>query len=102
MEVKMDNNTLEVLASVIREQEGWDLNELICDLLGETGMMKSEVGKEFTVNADECSIVWGDIEDGEDLCNASDLINDYTRRLLKGVCNVIESFKNQECYLHRD
>lgn len=103
MDVKMNNETIEVLVNFIKQQEGWSLDELRDDLIGEGKLMNYENNdKNFTVDVDECSVVWGDIDDGDHICNAGDLVNDYGWKLLMGVCNMLESFKDQECFLYKD
>jgi len=103
MDVKMDSNTIDVLINFIRNQEGWSMRELRDDLIDEGGLMKHNInGTNFTVSLDECSVIWGCDEDADDICLVEDLINDYGWKLLMSVCNMLESFKNQECFLYKD
>jgi len=67
-----------------REKEGWDYQELIND----TAMSL----KLIDLSPDE---IWVDGMDSgeEDGCDLDTFLKAYTDKILEGVCNVVESFK---------
>lgn len=107
MDVKMSNNTIDVLVNFIKQQEGWSMSELRDDLIGEGKLMTSSTtnyeGELFAIDTDECSVLWGCLhdDDAQLVCNVGDLINDYGRRLLNAMCCMLESFKDQESFLYK-
>jgi len=104
MDVKMNNDTIDVIVNFIRNQEGWSLGELKSELLSETQLLRSNGGQGFNVDEEECSVIWGTLTAGidevEELCCADNLISSYTTKLLDAFCNMLESFKDQECFLY--
>jgi len=89
--VNLQNDKEKVLSEIIEyfeEQQGYDINEVIADIVHETNLIK--VGEE-SIDADECSIEWGD----DYCCNLDEFVEKYTEELLNKVVNVVKSFKEE-------
>lgn len=76
----------------LQQQEGWNLNDLILDIVEETGLLKSEEMGENTLSMDECGIEWG----GEDICLLETFVENYSSIFIKKMCNVLDSFMNED------
>lgn len=78
------------------EQEYWDKEEMISDVVAETKLLKHKDMGEQTLSPDECGIEW----DGTEICNLQDFIDEYTRQFIQGICNVLDSFiaEDIDCY----
>jgi hypothetical protein len=95
--MKANKKTLMVVKRYLQEQEGWDLDEVISDLISETNMLK--LG-DTSISADECTAVWGTQGDGDDICNLQELIDSYTCKFIECICNILDSFvgNDMDCY----
>ena len=72
--MKADKKTLMVVKQLLELQEGWDLDELIEEMVAETKLLKHKEMGENTLYTDECSINWGE----DEICVLQDFINSYT------------------------
>jgi hypothetical protein len=66
-------------------EEGYDMNEVINDILGEIEGLKGYA-------ADEIGLEW----DGEDLMVLQDFVEEFYSKLIEKVCNVIKSFNSDD------
>jgi hypothetical protein len=88
--MKADKRTLMVVKQFLKNREGWDLDELKENIVGETGLIRNkEMGDLMT---DECGIEW----DGKDICMLDDFINKFTDIFIDDVCNVLDSFVDED------
>jgi hypothetical protein len=95
--MKANKKTLMAVKRYLQEQEGWDLDEVISDIISETGMLKSG---DTTIIPDECTIVWGTAREGDDICDLQDFIDTYTDKFIENICNILDSFVGDDisCY----
>ena len=95
--MKANKKTLMAVKQFLENQEGWDLDEVICEIVEETKLLKNKEMGEHTLATDECGIEWGE----EQVCNLSDFINSYSNIFIEKICNAIESFVGEDisCYL---
>ncbi len=85
---------LAVKAMLENEQEYWDKEGMISEIVYETKLLKHKsVGN---VSADECGIEWG----SDNICNLDDFINSFSDIFLEKICNMVESFIDEDisCY----
>lgn len=90
--MKADKNTLKAVKSYFENQEGWDLDEVISEIIDETQLLRHEEMGKYTLSADECNIHWGE----ESVCGLDDFIDLFTRIFIEKVCNVLESFEDED------
>jgi hypothetical protein len=95
--MKANKKTLMAVKKYLQEQEGWDLDEVVSELVYETNMLKFG---DTSISADECAIVWGTQEDGDDICNLQEFIDSYTGKFIRNICNILDSFVGDDidCY----
>jgi hypothetical protein len=88
-----DKKILTEVKSFLQNQEGWDLDDFITDLLGETKLLRSKNKKmeNLSLSADECTINWGE----EEVCMFDDFIETYTRLFINKMCNVLDSLSKE-------
>jgi len=98
--MKANKKTLMVVKQLLELQEGWDLNELIEEMVAETKLLKHKEMGENTLYTDECSINWGE----DEICVLQDFINSYTNIFIDKFCNILDSFVGEDlnCYLGED
>jgi hypothetical protein len=96
--MKANKKTLMAVKSYFENREGWDIEELIDDCTRSTKLLKDEEIGELSL--DECDIVW----DGKSVCLLCGFIEAYTEQLLNCVCNVLDSFVDEDLneYLEED
>lgn len=72
----MKSNKKELMAvkQFLEEREGWDLDEIISDIVVETNLLKTKEMGEHTLATDECGIEW----DGKTVCVLEEFIDKYT------------------------
>lgn len=94
--MKANKKTLMAVKSFLENQEGWDLDEVIEEIVEETKLLKSKEMGEHILAPDECGIEW----DGKEVCNLSDFVNDYSNIFIKKICNILDSFVGDDisCY----
>ncbi|WP_283695790.1 hypothetical protein [Clostridium perfringens] len=98
--MKANKKTLMVVKNYLKNEEGYDLDEVISDIVSETNMLKAKEMGDNTLSIDECSINWGD----DEICVLEDFINDYTNKFIDKICNVLDSFVGEDIdwYLEED
>ncbi|WWU66117.1 hypothetical protein QJR26_07020 [Clostridium baratii] len=89
---KADKKTLLAVKSFLQGREGYDLKEIITEIVGETNMLKTKEMGENTLPLDECGIEWGDTS----ICTLDDFINEYTEKFINKIRNVLDSFMNED------
>ena len=88
--MKANKKTLKAVINFLNYEQGeLDKEQLIEDIINETKLLKDN---SIDVDADECEIVWGDI----DICNCYDFIDKYTDVFIEKICNVLESFIGED------
>lgn len=95
--MKANKKTLLALIYILEnEQEYWDFNEMIGDIIAETELLKHKDLGEHTLSPDECGVEWG----GNDICGLDEFIDDFSRRFLEKICNIAKSMIGEEidCY----
>lgn len=95
--MKANKKTLMAVKNFLQDRDGYDLEEVICDVVSEINMLKVKEMGDNTLSLDECSINWGD----DEVCVLEDFLNDYTEKFLEKVCKVIDSFVDEDidCFL---
>ena len=94
--MKANKKTLMAVKQFLENQEGWDLDEVIDEIVEETKLLRNKEMGEHTLATDECGIEWGN----EQVCNLSDFVNDYSDIFIKKICNILDSFVGDDisCY----
>ena len=85
MEKSKINKTLEEAINYLKEGEGWDKQEFIDEILHDIKGLNGWF-------SDEIRLEWG----GNTLMVLDDFTKEFYNLLIKGVCNIIESFKENE------
>jgi hypothetical protein len=95
--MKANKKTLMAVKRYLQEQEGWDLDEVISEMISEAEMLKFD---KTVVSPDECTIVWGTQGDGDDICPLDDFIDSFSNQFIKNICNILDSFVGDDidCY----
>ena len=94
--MKANKKILMAVKQFLENQEGWDLDEVINEIVEGTKLLKNKEMGEHTLATDECGIEW----DGKEVCNLSDFVNDYSRGFIEKICNILVSFVGDDisCY----
>ena len=95
--MKANKKTLLALKSMFEnEQDYYDLEEMVGDIIVKTNLLKHKEMGEHTLATDECGIEWG----GDTVCVLAEFVDSYTRLFLENICNMIESFVGEDisCY----
>ncbi|HBX23520.1 MAG TPA: hypothetical protein DEF34_07825 [Desulfotomaculum sp.] len=87
-----NKKTLMAVKSFFENQEGWDLDEVISEMVAETGLLKHKDLGDHTLATDECGIEW----DGKEICVLSDFIDVYSNAFIVRICNVLDSFVGED------
>ena len=90
--MKANKKTLMAVKNYLKNEEGYDLDEVISDIVSETNMLKVKEMGDNTLSLDECSINWGD----DEVCVLEDFINDYTEKFIDKICSVLDSFVGED------
>lgn len=98
--MKANKKTLMVVKRYLEEPEGYDMDEVISDLVYETKLLKVESMNDTLISPDECDIQWGD----EQVCCLEDFINAFSEKFIENICNVLDSFVGEDidCYLEEE
>lgn len=90
------DNKLKDMKEFLQYRDGWSLKELIIDMSEETKLLKCDSFKgDLSMALDECSIIWGSLNDKSDLlCGLDDFIERYTEIFINNICNLIISYEN--------
>jgi hypothetical protein len=84
------NEMLDDMTRYFEEKEGYDINEVIEDIVYETELLAIN---ESPISMDECAIVWGE---DDYICGLDVFVRKYTDEILKKVVNVIKSYKEDD------
>jgi hypothetical protein len=95
--VKANKKTLMAVKRYLDEPEGYDMDEVISDLVYETGLLKMSGTENTLIAPDECEIKWGE----DQVCNLDDFISVFSEKFIRNICNVLDSFVGDDidCYL---
>lgn len=99
--MKANKKTLMAVKSFLEnEQEYWDKDEMISDIVAETKLLKHEIMGEHMIASDECAIEW----DGHDICNLDDFVIAFADGFLEKICNILDSFVDDDisCYFEEN
>lgn len=98
--MKANKKTLKAVKRYLEEPEGYDMDEVISDMVYETKMLKLPGADEVLISPDECDIKWGD----DPVCNLDDFISVFSEKFIKTMCNVLDSFVGDDidCYIEED
>jgi hypothetical protein len=90
--MKANKKTLMAVKSFLENQEGFDLEEVISEMIAETKLLKHKDLGDSNLDADECGIEW----DGKEICVLSDFIDAYSNIFIAKICNVLDSFVGED------
>lgn len=90
--MKASKKTLMAVKQFLENQEGWELDEIIEEIVEETKLLKSKEIEGYTLSTDECDIEW----DAEEICVLADFIDSYSRIFISKICNVLDSFVSED------
>ena len=92
--MKANKKTLMAVKKYLQEQEGWDLGEVVSDMIYETELLKTE---DTFISPDECSVFWGD---QDKICDFQEFIDAYSNKFIENICNILDSFVGDDidCY----
>ena len=79
------NKLLDEIKDYFELEEGWDSNEVINDFISEISWLEGN-------SPDEIGLEW----DGEFLMTLDDFAKKFYDKIIKGVCNVLESYKEDQ------
>ncbi|HBC94363.1 MAG TPA: hypothetical protein DCZ10_16055 [Pelotomaculum sp.] len=77
-----ENTKLREIIDFFEQEQGYDKDEVISEILGEIKGLKG-------YDADEIGLEW----DGEEIMILDDFVQEFYAKLIEKVCNVIKSFK---------
>jgi hypothetical protein len=95
--MKANKKTLMAVKKFLsEEQEYYDLEEMISEMVAETKLLKHESIGEHGIDMDECSIMWGK----DDICCLDDFVKSYSDIFIEKICNILDSFVGDDidCY----
>jgi len=94
--MKANKKTLMAVKKYLDQPEGYEMDEVISDLVYETKLLQVKSMIDTLISPDECDIKWGD----EQVCNLEDFINAFSEKFIENICNVLDSFvgDNIDCY----
>ncbi|SNS22638.1 hypothetical protein SAMN05446037_1006110 [Anaerovirgula multivorans] len=90
--MKVDKKTLMAVKQFLELQEGWDLDEVISEMVDDTKLLKHKEMGEHTLATDECGIEWG----GDIICTLDDFVREYTEIFIGNMCNILDSFVDED------
>lgn len=90
--MKANKKTLMAVKAYLQNQEGWDLNEVISEMVHDTKLLKHESMGEHTLSTDECSIMWEE----DDICLLCDFVERYSDVFIENICNILDSFIGED------
>jgi len=76
----------------LEEPEGYDMDEVISDMVYDTKMLQVKSMEGTLICPDECDIKWGD----ELVCNLEDFISAFTEKFIENICNILDSFVGED------
>lgn len=90
--MKANKKTLMAVKSFLENQEGWDVDEVISEIVEETKLLKVKSMGEHILAIDECVIEW----DREEVCNLSDFVDSFSQIFIQKICNILDSFVGED------
>ena len=90
--MKANKKTLMAVKSFLELREGWDLDEVICETVEETKLLKNKEMGEHTLATDECGIEWN----GESVCVLEEFVDKYSEIFIDKICNILNSFVGED------
>lgn len=98
--MKANKKTLMAVKRYISEPEGYDMDEVISDMVYETKVLKIPNENDGLICPDECDINWGK----DRICNLEDFISAFSEKFVEHMCNVLDNFVGDDidCYLEED
>ncbi len=98
--MKANKKTLMAVKRYLTEPEGYDMDEVISEIVYETKVLKMPNSEDKLVPPDECDIKWGD----DEICALEDFINLFADKFINHISNVIDSFVGDDidCYLEEE
>lgn len=98
--MKANKKTLMAVKRYLEQPEGYDMDEVISDLVYETKVLQVKSMTDTLISPDECDIKWGD----DQVCNLEDFINAFSEKFIENICNVLDSFVGDDidCYLEEE
>lgn len=86
--MKAHKKTLVAVKRYLTEPEGYDMDEVISDIVYETRALKIPNSDQELISPDECDIRWGD----DEICNLEDFISVFSEKFIDHISNVLDSF----------
>lgn len=95
--MKANKKTLMAVKRYLTEPEGYDIAEVISDIVYETECLKMPKHDDDLISPDECSITWGD----DNICGLDEFIEAFSEKFIQHVGNILDSFVGDDidCYL---
>ena len=90
--MKANKKTLMAVKSFLENQEGWDVDEVISEIVEETKLLKVKSMGEHILAIDECVIEW----DREEVCNLSDFVDSFSQIFIQKIWNILDSFVGED------
>lgn len=94
MSMKANKKTLMAVKDFFENQDGWELKEIVDEVVDETKLLKIKEMGEHTLATDECGIEW----DGKEICVLSDFVDSFSQIFIEKICNVLDFFVGNEIY----
>jgi len=97
--MKANKKTLMAVKRYLTEPEGYDMEEVISDMVYDTKKLTIQ-GMKGLIAPDECSIRWGE----DEVCDLEDFISTFSEKFIEHISNVLDSFVGDDidCYLEED
>ncbi len=95
--MKANKKTLLAFKAMLEnEQEYYDFEGMVSEIVEETKLLKTEEMEEHALATDECGIEW----DGKEICVLSDFVDTFSQIFLEKICNMAESMIGEDisCY----
>jgi len=90
--MKANKKTLMAVKQFLENQEGWDLDEVVDEIIEDTELLRTKEMGEHTLATDECGIEWG----GEHVCNLCDFVDRFSGIFIEKICNILDSFVGED------
>ena len=98
--MKANKKTLMAVKRYLEDPEGYDMDEVIGEMVYATELLKIKSMAGTLLSPDECLIKW----DGEDVCSLDEFISAFSEKFIKSMCNILDSFVGDDidCYLEEE
>lgn len=98
--MKANKETLMAVKRYITEHEGYDMDEVVTQMIEETNILHTamENNKDVALGADDCTIIWGtETTSPEDVvCGLEDFVNAFSAKFIEYIANVLDSFVDDD------